>query len=214
MTQENKKFITSLTIPVIFIISIWLIKTFELISGIELTGLGIYPREMFGLVGIITFPLIHADINHLMSNTLPILFLGTGIYYFYPDSSKKVIIIIYFLTGLLVWLFARSAFHIGASGIVYGLVTFFFFSGVLRRDKRAISLALIVTFLYGGLVWGILPIKEGMSWESHLFGSLWGIIFAFLFRKNDKYKRYDWEDEEESTPVDELKISYDKEDPF
>jgi membrane associated rhomboid family serine protease len=96
-----------------------------------------------------------------------------------------------------VWIFARQAYHIGASGLVYGFVAFLFFSGIIRRDNRSIALALIVTFLYGGLTWGILPIKAEISWEAHLFGSIIGILLAFVFRKSDPAPKYDWETEEE-----------------
>ncbi|OGU54826.1 MAG: rhombosortase [Ignavibacteria bacterium RBG_13_36_8] len=197
-----------MVLPITFITLIWVIKIAEIVIGVSFINFGIYPREIKGLIGIISLPLIHADWNHLLSNTLPILFLGTGIYYFYPLSSKKVILIIYLFTGILVWLFARPTYHIGASGLIYGLAAFLFFSGLIRRDKRAITLALLVTFFYGSLIWGVLPVDPGISWEGHLFGALTGIICAFIFRKSDPYKRYDWEDE----PDDEEKpeISYDK----
>lgn len=197
MTAEKNKFLNSLTLPIIFITLLWVVKIIEITVHTNFVKYGIFPKSIPGLIGIITAPLVHADFNHLISNTLPLLFLGIGISFSYPASSKKLFIGVYILHGLLVWFFARPAFHIGASGLIYGFVSFLFFSGIIRRDNRSIALALIVTFLYGGLAWGILPIKGDISWESHLFGSFSGILFAFLYRKSDPSKKYDWEDEDE-----------------
>lgn len=171
--------------------------------------LGILPRNFSGLVGIFTSPLIHGGFSHLISNTAPLIFMGLGIFYFYPKVAYKVFTIIYLGTGILVWIFAREVYHIGASGIIYGFVSFLFFSGIFRKDNRSIALALIVILFYGGLIWGVLPIEKGVSWESHLFGAIAGIIAAFIFRKVDPPKKYDWEDEESEIPANKLEVSYD-----
>ena len=198
MMNDKKKFITSLILPVGFVFLLWVIKISEIIFNLDLIGFGILPGNVKGIPGILLAPLIHANIKHLFSNSLPILFLGTGIIYFYRKSSYKVILIIYLGTGILDWLFARKAYHIGASGIIYGFVTFLFFSGIIRRDTRAIALALLVTFLYGSLIWGILPIDSGISWESHLFGSIMGISCAFLYKSSDPAIKYEWENENDN----------------
>ena len=195
-TSEKKKLVRSLVYPVAFVVLLWTIKILEVSLEFNFVSFGIFPRKFSGLIGIITAPLIHADFNHLISNSLPLLFLGIGISYAYPTISKKLFLGVYILHGLLVWIFARQAYHIGASGLVYGFVAFLFFSGIIRRDNRSVALALIVTFLYGGLTWGVLPIKAEISWEAHLFGSLIGILFALLFRKSDPAPKYDWEEED------------------
>ena len=194
--DDKKKFITSLILPLGFVFLLWVIKISEIIFNLDFTRFGILPGSVKGIPGILFAPLVHANIKHLFSNSIPILFLGSGIIYFYRNSSYKVILIIYLGTGILDWIFARKAYHIGASGIIYGFVTFLFFSGIIRRDTRAIALALLVTFLYGSLVWGVLPIDSGVSWESHLFGSLMGIFCAFLFKGSDPASKYDWEYED------------------
>ncbi|MDR3665945.1 MAG: rhomboid family intramembrane serine protease [Ignavibacteriaceae bacterium] len=195
--DDKKKFISSLILPVGFVLLLWVIKLSEIIFNINFISFGILPGSIRGIPGILFAPLIHANIKHLFSNSLPILFLGTGIIYFYRHASYKVMIIIYLGTDILDWIFARKAYHIGASGIIYGFVTFLFFSGIIRRDTRAIALALLVTFLYGSLIWGVLPLDSGVSWESHLFGSILGIFCAFLYKDSDPAIKYEWEYEDD-----------------
>ncbi|MBT8387456.1 MAG: rhomboid family intramembrane serine protease [Ignavibacteria bacterium] len=174
--------------------------------------MGILPRDGFGLLGIVTAPLVHGDFSHLISNTFPLIILGWIILFFYPKASFFLFIFVYFITGLLVWLFARQVYHIGASGLIYGFVSFLFFSGIFRKDNKSIALALIITFLYGGLVWGVLPGMKGISWESHLFGAVTGLIAAYIFRRIDPpAKKYEWEDDEDDFDVNELEVSYDPE---
>lgn len=204
MDKEKEKFIKSIYLPLAFIVIIWVVKLVEVLAGISFVQFGVYPRNPDALTGIILYPFIHGNWNHLFSNTLPILFLGTGIGYFYPSVSKRLFVLLYLIPGIIIWLIARPSYHIGASGIVYGMVTFLFFSGVIRRDRRAISLALLVTFLYGSLVWGLLPIKSGISWEGHLAGSLVGIAAAIMYRKYDPYDPYGYEEENE---IDEIDIN-------
>jgi len=214
MSEERKKFLDSIKIPILFLSLILIIELAKYLSNNSFVQFGILPREISGLVGILTAPLVHSNIEHLFSNAIPLLVLGTSIYYFYPESSKNTIPIIYICTNILVWLFARESYHIGASGIVYGLAAYLFFSGVIKKDKRAITLTLLTAFLYGGLVVGVFPTKEGVSWESHLFGFLTGLVLAILYRKKDPFKKYDWEEEELDEDVRNLEISYKKGNPF
>ena len=132
--------------------------------------------------GIITAPLIHGDWNHLVSNTLPLLALGLLIFVFYKKVALKSFALIYLLTGIAVWLFGRNVFHIGASGVVYGLVSFVFWSGIFRRNVKSIVLALIILIMYSGYFLGVVPGQEGISWESHLLGALAGILVAYIFK--------------------------------
>ena len=207
--QNPKEFFRELFIPLTFPVLLWVIYLVTHLLDISTYKLGILPRNFSGLVGIFTSPLIHGGFSHLISNTAPLIVMGLGIFYFYPKVAYKVFTIIYLGTGVLVWIFAREVYHIGASGIIYGFVSFLFFSGIFRKDNGSIALALVVIFLYGGLIWGVLPVEKGVSWESHLFGAIAGIIAAFIFRKVDPPKRYDWENEESDTPVNKLEVSYD-----
>jgi membrane associated rhomboid family serine protease len=159
---------------------------------------GILPRSLSGLVGILTSPFIHADTDHLLANTLPLLVVGTGLYYFYRELATRVIAMIWLFSGFWVWMIARGDYHIGASGLIYGFVAFLFLSGLLRRDRRLMAISMLVVFLYGSMVWGILPIDQRISWESHLLGSVAGIFAAWYFRKEGPQRpRPQWELEEE-----------------
>jgi membrane associated rhomboid family serine protease len=198
--------------PLIFPALLWVVYLFALLINLDLSRMGVLPRNLTGLIGIITSPLIHADFSHLISNTIPLIILGWIIFFFYPKVSYLLFGFIYLLTGLLVWVFARQVYHVGASGVVYGFVSFLFFSGIFRRDNKSIALALIITFLYGGLVWGMIPGWKGISWESHLFGAIVGLVAAYIFRKIDPpAKKYEWEDEPDDFDVDKLEVSYDPE---
>jgi len=162
----------------------WLLFFIEMKFDIDLSVFGILPRELIGLIGIVLSPLLHGSIVHIISNTLPLLFLGTSLYYFYGRIAKKVFVMCYLLTGLMVWLFARTSFHIGASGLIYGIASFLFFSGIVRTEFKSTIISIAVAVAYGGLIWGVLPTIHGISWESHLFGALVGGGTAFAYRNN------------------------------
>ena len=190
----------SFTIVAAFTIALWVIKIVEVLSGARLYTYGILPGQLSGLTGIFTAPLIHSSFSHLFANTAPLLILGTALLYGYPKSAKIVIPVIYIGTGLGVWLFARETYHIGASGLTFGFMFFVFTIGAIRWDRRAIALSMVVFFLYGSMIWGIFPNQSGISYESHLFGAMLGIILAILLRNYDPYlpeKKYNWEEDEE-----------------
>jgi membrane associated rhomboid family serine protease len=188
----------SFTIAAAFTALLWLVKIGETVSGANFAPYGIYPGDLQGLAGILWAPLIHSSYAHVFANTAPLLVLGTALLYGYPNSAKIVIPAVYFGTGLGVWLFARQAFHVGASGLTFGFMFFVFVIGTLRWDRRAITLSMLVFFLYGGMIWGVLPGKPDISFESHLAGALLGISLAVLLRNHDPRppeKRYSWEDD-------------------
>ena len=145
-------------------------------------------------------PLLHGDFAHLVGNMLPLLVVGTALLHLYPDSARIVLPAVYFGPGIAVWLFGRDSVHIGASGLVYGFVSYIFVAGLLRLDRRAIAASLLVSFMYGALVWGVLPIKVGVSWEGHLSAALIGVALALMLRHRDipPRRRYVWEDEVET----------------
>jgi membrane associated rhomboid family serine protease len=194
---DQRRFFISVSIPLLFLVILWTIKYAEWLFDDDYTMFGVYPLKAIGLMGIITSPLIHANIEHLLANSLPLLVLGTGLFFFYYKVAFRVFFIIYFATGIWVWIGGREAYHIGASGLVYGLAFFIFSGGVILRDIRLMAISLLVVFLYGGMFWGIFPIDPKVSWESHLSGGLTGALLAIFYRKQGPPAiRYAWENEE------------------
>ncbi|MEQ8926032.1 MAG: rhomboid family intramembrane serine protease [Fulvivirga sp.] len=183
--EDRIKFSRSIQYTLAFIIIIWSVKVVELGLNLDFGSLGILPRTAQGSIGIFLAPLIHGDIYHLISNTFPILILGVGIFYFYNKIAFNVILLIYLMTGFWVWMAARDAYHIGASGLVYGLLTFLIFSGFFKRDRNTLAVSFIILLLYGGsFAAGIVPTKAGISWESHLMGAIAGVFCAVYYRKH------------------------------
>ncbi|MEA3277463.1 MAG: rhomboid family intramembrane serine protease [Pseudomonadota bacterium] len=202
----------SFLLAVGFAILLWVIKLAELVLGLDLFSYSVFPGRSETLTGIALAPLIHGSLSHLFANTAPILVLGTALIYGYPKAARIVLPVVYFGSGLGVWLFARPAWHLGASGLTFGIMFFVFTVGVLRWDRRAIALSLAVFLLYGGMIWGIFPTAPNISFEYHLAGAVLGVLLAVLLRRMDPpppEKRYSWEGGDdgddwpfESTPAD------------
>ena len=166
-----------------FVFFIWVTFSIQFFLHIDLSYLGILPRTTHGLIGIFTAPMIHGNSVHIISNTIPLLFLGWTLFYFYESKAKQIFIICYFGTNILVWVFARPSLHIGASGLVYGIAFFIISYGIFKKDFKALLISIVVIFFYGSLVYGILPYQPGISWESHLFGAVVGLLSALLIKQ-------------------------------
>jgi membrane associated rhomboid family serine protease len=179
------------------IVGLWLIKLVEFEYGLDFSDWGVLPRDPAGLRGILFSPLIHSNFEHLAANTLPLLVLTFSLFFFYRKSSYTIFLLIYLFSGFFVWLGGREAMHIGASGVIYGLAAFLFLSGIISHNISLLTISLIVAFLYGGLLWGIFPLKPEISWESHLWGALSGLALAVLFRKSAPTKPEDREEEDD-----------------
>jgi len=196
--SDSSRFRTAVILTFTVVGILWLVYLGALVFDFSITQYGIYPRRISGLSGIAFAPIIHGSIAHLVSNSLPIIILGTALIYGYPRSAGLVLVCLYAGSGLGVWLIARDAYHIGASGVTTGMLFFVFIIGLLRRDPRAIVLSMLVFFLYGSMVWGVFPTDRNVSFESHLCGAVMGVILAFVFRNTDpklQKKHYSWEDE-------------------
>jgi membrane associated rhomboid family serine protease len=172
-----------LRIPVVAILAIWVIYWVEIRFGYNFNSYGISPREIKGLRGIFFSPFIHSDASHLSSNSVPLFVLLASLFYFYRQIAHKVLIYGTLLLGLICWCIARGSYHIGASGIIYLLFSFIFFSGIIRKHYRLIAMSLVVIFLYGSMIWFILPTEDRISWEGHLAGFIVGLLFSFFYRK-------------------------------
>jgi membrane associated rhomboid family serine protease len=193
--RARANFLLAAKLSLGFVGLLWLIPLLG--WGLELERFGVRPRQWIGLPGILVAPLLHDGFLHLIANSVPLLVLGTAMLQLYPTAAFRVLPAIYFGPGIAVWLFARDGVHVGASGLVYGLVSYIFVAGLIRRDRRAIAASLLVAFMYGTLVWGVLPIRTGVSWETHLAAALIGTLMAIALRNADLPPRihYGWEAE-------------------
>ncbi len=193
--QEQFKYSTGVIgFPIAFVMLLWLIFWFEVRFGINLNELGVYPRTLSGLKGIVFSPFVHGSMEHLYHNSIPLFVLSMALFYFYREISWKVIGYGILFSGLLTWFIARPSYHIGASGLIYVLMSFILFKGIFAKHFRLIALSLLVVFLYGSMIWYVFPVKEQMSWEGHLSGLIVGFVFALFFRKSiAKPKKYAWE---------------------
>jgi len=196
--KAQRNFLLALTITLWIVGLLWLILIIDSALGLGLARFGLRPRHVDGLVGIFTAPLLHGGAKHLFSNTLPLLISLTTILYLYPRSAMRVIPIIWIGSGLLAWFIGRPSLHFGASGFVYGLLAYVFIGGMLRMDMRSVGVSIMVWFLYGSMIWGVLPIRPNMSWELHLTGAILGVALAIVYRRWDitPVKRYAWEDDD------------------
>ncbi len=196
--EEHKQFkFTPMIIgfPLYFVLFLWVVYWVELNYDLYFVKYGIYPRTLKGLRGVVFSPFIHGSLKHLFNNSIPLFILLTSLFYFYRRIAFKVLIYGTLIGGVMTWGIARESYHIGASGIVYLLFSFILFSGLIRKYFRLIAVSLIVIFLYGGMIWYILPMKEEISWEGHLSGFLVGLVFAFIYRKHGPQPlQYDWEE--------------------
>lgn len=197
--EKKKKPYSAALIPTLFVLILWIIHFLAVETDTDITSYGLYPRSVEGLKGIITIPFIHGSWEHLINNSIPLLVLGWAIFYFYPSLALKTIGWIWLASGIWLWISGRESFHIGASGIVYGLAAFLFLSGWLRKEKRVASLSLLIAFLYGSMWWGVLPVDPKISWEGHLWGALAGFVLAWVFRKQGPQKKvYQWNEDEDA----------------
>ena len=197
--QAQANFWLAVKISLGFVALIWLVQLLNWGLDLEMEDFGVRPRQWAGLSGIVLAPLLHGGFAHLIANSVPLLVLGTAMLHLYPNSALRVLPAVYLGPGVAVWLLARGGVHLGASGLVYGLVSYIFVAGVIRRDRRAIAASLLVSFMYGTLAWGVLPIKPGVSSETRLAAALIGVGLAIALRRLDippRY-RYTWKDEAE-----------------
>lgn len=204
---ERKRLLLSMLIPFMLVSLMWIMMGASLLFDTDFHFLGIFPGRVSALTGIITSPFIHSGFRHLFNNTLPLFILGTALFYFYSQVSFRVLLWVTLLTGLAVWITGRPAWHIGASGIVYGLAAFLFVSGIIRRHIPLMALSLLVAFLYGEMVWGIFPgLRIDISWESHMLGAAAGVVLAVWYRHEGPQRPvpfYEREEEDEAGADDE-----------
>ncbi|MCK0144653.1 rhomboid family intramembrane serine protease [Arenibacter sp. F26102] len=213
MTESNYfKFSNAvIAIPLLAVLSIWTVYWFEIRFQVNFNDYGIYPRTLKGIRGVVLSPFIHGSVEHLYNNTIPLAILTASLVYFYRNIAFKVLLWGILISGFITWLIGRPSYHIGASGLIYVLVSFVFFKGIISKHYRLVALSLIVVFIYGSTLWYIFPVKDGISWEGHLGGFITGLFLAFVLTAPlPKPKKYDWEKEDYNEEEDEFLKHFDE----
>jgi membrane associated rhomboid family serine protease len=209
MAKKEEKEITvlnSIKVGVVLLLIMWSVFLYEIVTGTSLSNWGILPRVKSGLWGVLFSPFLHGSWEHLINNSPPIFILSATLFYFYRKIAWEILLLSWIIGGLCIWAAARngdhfSIYHIGMSGVIYSLAFFVFFSGVFRKEAKLLAIALFVVFLYGSMVWGLLPMQEGVSFEAHIFGAVVGIALAYIYRKSGatfQKKKYQYEIDEEN----------------
>lgn len=197
--KKTKNLFKILFIPMMFLLIMWTTHLFQFVFNISFIKLGVLPKTYIGLKGIFLSPFIHKDWSHLINNSYPILVLGTLLFYSYKKIAYRIFFLLFIFSGVFLWMIGRQSFHIGASGIIYSLASFLFFSGIIRKNPPLTAISLVVLFLYGSMIWGLFPINKFSSWEGHLSGFITGLVISILFREDGpKRKKYQWEIDEEN----------------
>lgn len=200
--QFDKHFGNALAPALLILFMIWITYWADSLFLFKFYELGVLPKSINGLQGIILMPLIHSteNFNHIINNSIPIFLLTLFLFYFYKEIALKIFIFSWIFTGLGVWFFAanKGAYHIGMSGVIYSLVAFLFTSGTLRKYIPLQALSMFIAFVYGSMIWGILPISARISWEGHFMGLIVGVILAVIYRKQGPQRpKYVYELEKE-----------------
>mgnify|MGYP006139783695 FL=1 len=196
--SDKKELYNSLFVPFLFLLTMWLVKIIEVNSKEPFVKFGVSPQTLSGLKGILFSPFIHKDFTHLLNNSYPVLILGGMLFSFYRKIAARIFLWLFFISGFWLWIIGRPSFHIGASGIIYALASFILVSGIIRKNPRLSAVSLVVIFLYGSMIWGILPTNEAVSWEGHLAGFVAGIVVAIFYKsEGPERKKYQWEIDEE-----------------
>ena len=199
----KKRIWLALLPAIVFVAIVWLVFAVSAsdVLDFSFSRLGILPREPRGLIGILFSPLVHSSLSHILSNTLPLIILIWFLFYFYSKIAFKTFFYLWLLSGLFTWIIGRDSYHIGASGLIFAMAFFLFFSGIFRRYIPLVAVSMIVAFAYGSMTWSIFPlaeiVDEQVSWEGHLSGAISGLIIATVFRKFGPQKPdVEWEEED------------------
>ncbi len=183
---EERRALESVTVAVTAVGVIWLMHMWQKLTNQDWFMLGVYPRNLTGIKGIFTSPFIHDNesYSHILANSGTLMLGLFTLFFFFRSVAYRSLIFIYLFTGIGVWVFGKQyVYHIGASGVVYGLISFIFFSGAFRRNVRSAILAFIMILLFSGMVAGLFPDAEGkISMSSHIAGAVSGLLVAFYFR--------------------------------
>jgi membrane associated rhomboid family serine protease len=214
MEENHFKFTNAVVgVPLFFVLFLWFVYWLEIRFGFDFVENGIMPRTFSGLQGVVFSPFIHSSLEHLYNNSIPLLVLLAGLLFFYSKEALGIIVYGILLSGIITWLIGRANYHIGASSLIYVLVSFIFFKGIQTQYYRLVALSLTVVVLYGGMVWYVFPkVDEAISWEGHLSGLIAGLVLTFFYKKTEfkKVIKYDWEHPDYNSLEDKFMQRFDE----
>ncbi len=205
--ENRRQLISVLLIPTVLVVFMILVFVFEKGMEYDFHSAGIYPRSLKSIAGVFTYIFIHADIKHLLNNIFSFFVLSISLFYFYKPLAIPILIYSNLASGAILWIIGRESWHIGASGLIYAIAFFLFFSGILRKHIPLVAISFVVIFLYGNMVWHVFPwqVNDPISWEGHLSGGFAGLILSVIFRNagpQKPQKIWDEEDEREEFVAD------------
>jgi len=203
---EKKLFFNAILKSIILVSILWVAFLVNDIFGMHWNDYGLIPRDLKGLFGIFTMPFLHGSYEHLCSNSVPLLVLFFSIFYFFNKKAILILLMTWFMAGILTWIIGTEGIHVGASGIVYALAFFLVTISVIKQEIKLMAYSLIIVFLYGSIVWGFFPQlfpDKHISWEGHLAGAITGVALAFFYRNEGPVKKVYFEDEIEEEEVEE-----------
>jgi len=215
MKSISFKFSLSVIVwPIVFLLAIWIVFWLELKLNANFAKYGVFPRTISGLKGVILSPFLHGDLKHLYNNSIPLFLLIAALRYFYREISLKILLYSLLFSGLLTWVIGRESYHIGASGLIYALISFILFKGLQTKDSRLVALSLTIVMVYGGLIWYVFPdVKENISWEGHLSGFIVGVVLSVIYKAPQLLKeefRYDWQSPDFNPDLDPFMSHFDE----
>jgi membrane associated rhomboid family serine protease len=207
LISDKQHFLNTLFISGMIVFAPVLVFLMQQIFDWNLDFLGVAPRQVKSLYGILTHVLVHGDWSHLWNNTVSFFILTFSLFYFYGKIADRVFILSWVMMGTLLWMIGRDSIHIGASGLIFAEAFFLFWSGIIRKHIPLIAIALVVVFLYGNMVWHIFPWQPFVqeSWEGHLSGAIAGTFLAYLYRKEGPQRPVkNWDEQLETEDDKEL----------
>ena len=201
---EKELFFHAIIKSVIIVSILWIAFLLNDIFGLQWNDYGLHPREIKELSGIFTMPFLHGDMKHLFSNSVPLFVLLFSIFYFFHKKAMIMLLMTWFMSGVLTWIIGTEGVHVGASGIVYALAFFLVTISILKRETKLMAYSLIIIFLYGSIVWGFFPQlfpDKHISWEGHLAGAITGVVLAFFYKNEGPARKVYFEEEESNEKI-------------
>ncbi len=183
--KPNASLSSVILVPLLLVFCMYVLYKADLHYKLQLYKYALFPGSIKGLFGIFVSPLIHdtRSMFHVFENTIALLFFGSLLFYYYKKIAPLVLFFSWLITGIFVWCFATPVYHVGMSGVIYAIAFFLITSSIIRKNRQLTGVNFLIIFLYGSIFWGLLPLVPGISWESHIYGAVTGVLLSLFYRK-------------------------------